>query len=205
MCHRKAGHDVCVSSCCFHAEKPRLLRHRTAPGPLRFVAGMLILAGCVNFMSTCGRASETEQPSLRKADRIVVLKGERLLELLRGGVVLKTYPIAIGSVPIGAKRERGNGRTPEGLYRIDGRRGRSAYHLALHISYPSPKDRARAAERHTDPGGDIFIHGLPAWYGHADPSRFYKDWTQGCISVGNTAIEEIWVAVDDGTPVDIRP
>src|SRR6185437_6283250 len=172
MCHRKAWHDVCVSSCCFHAEKPRLLRHRTAPGPLRFVAGMLILAGCVNFMSTCGRASETEQPSLRKADRIVVLKGERLLE---------------------------------GLYRIDGRRGRSAYHLALHISYPSPKDRARAAERHTDPGGDIFIHGLPAWYGHADPSRFYKDWTQGCISVGNTAIEEIWAAVDDGTPVDIRP
>lgn len=160
MCHRKAGHDVRVSSCCFHAEKPRLPRHRTAPGPLRFVARMLILAGCVNFMSTCGRASEAEQPSLGKA---------------------------------------------EGLYRIDGRRGRSAYHLALHISYPSPKDRARAAERHTDPGGDIFIHGLPAWYGHADPSRFYKDWTQGCISVGNTAIEEIWAAVDNGTPVDIRP
>ena len=38
-----------------------------------------------------------------------------------------------------------------------------------------------------------------------DPVRFYKDWTKGCISVDNTAIEKIWAAVDDGTPIKNRP
>ena len=132
------------------------------------------------------------QPVTRKEDPM----------LLRGGVVLRSYPIALGSNPFGPKRVRGDGRTPEGIYVIDGRHTHSPYRLALHISYPSAADRAHSR---ADPGGDIFIHGLPAWYGPRDPDRFYKDWTQGCISVGNTAIEEIWSAVDNGTPIEIRP
>lgn len=144
------------------------------------------------------------QPGL-KADRVVILKSARELELLRGGVVLKTYPIALGSKPRGPKRASGDGRTPEGIYFIDGRHAHSPFHLALHISYPNAADRAQSASAHRDPGGDIFIHGLPAWYGPKDPDRFYKDWTKGCISVGNRAIEEIWRAVDNGTPIEIRP
>jgi murein L,D-transpeptidase YafK len=139
------------------------------------------------------------------ADKILVLKGKRQLELLSDGVVLKSYPIALGPQARGPKRASGDGRTPEGLYLIDGRHAQSPYHLALHISYPSAADEAHAAAAHRDPGGDIFIHGLPADYGHADPVRFYKDWTEGCIAVGNTAIEEIWNAVRDGTPIEIRP
>ncbi len=101
---------------------------------------------------------------------------------------------------------RGDGRTPEGVYLIDGRNAHSPYHLALHISYPNPAESAQSVAAHTDPGGDIFIHGLPVSYnGPGDPVRFYKDWTAGCISVGNTAIREIWAAVDDGTPIEIRP
>ena len=46
---------------------------------------------------------------------------------------------------------------------------------------------------------------MPARFGRTDPVRFLRDWTDGCISVGNIAIEEIWDAVDDGTPVEIRP
>jgi len=141
-----------------------------------------------------------------KADRIVVLKSARKLELVRDGVVLRTYPIALGGNPIGPKHVGGDGRTPEGLYYIDGRQPHSRYHLALHISYPNAADRAVAAAAHRDPGGDIEIHGLPAWYeGPLDPVRFYKDWTHGCVSVGDRAIEEIYRAVDVGTPIEIRP
>jgi murein L,D-transpeptidase YafK len=139
------------------------------------------------------------------ADKILVLKGQRLLELLRGGVVLKSYPIALGPQARGPKHRSGDGKTPEGLYVIDGRHAQTPYHLALHISYPSAADEVHAAAAHRDPGGAIFIHGLPESYGHADPIRFYKDWTEGCIAVGNTAIEEIWNAVRDGTPIEIRP
>jgi murein L,D-transpeptidase YafK len=143
--------------------------------------------------------------SLEKADRILVLKSERKLLLLRGSVVFRSYSIALGAQSLGPKRASGDDRTPEGLYVIDGRHAHSPYHLALHISYPNATDRAQSTAAHADPGGDIFIHGLPAWYGPHDPDRFYKDWTKGCISVGNTAIEEIWSAVDDGTPIEIRP
>jgi murein L,D-transpeptidase YafK len=141
-----------------------------------------------------------------KADKILVLKSARKLELLKNGVVLKTYPIALGGNPIGPKRVGGDGKTPEGVYFIDGRVPRSQYHLALHISYPNAADRADAAAAHRDPGGDIEIHGLPAWYrGVLDPERFDKDWTHGCVSVGDRAIEEIYAAVDVGTPIEIRP
>jgi murein L,D-transpeptidase YafK len=143
--------------------------------------------------------------ALAKADRILVLKLERKLILMRAGKLLRSYPIALGPHAFGPKRSSGDGRTPEGVYFIDGRHAHSPYHLALHISYPNAADRAQSSAAHADPGGDIFIHGLPAWYGPHDPDRFYKDWTKGCISVGNTAIEEIWAAVDDGTPIEVRP
>lgn len=144
-------------------------------------------------------------PPVGKADRILVLKSKRELLLLRGGKILKTYPIALGAHPIGPKHEDGDERTPEGLYTIDGRRAVTPYHLALHISYPDAADKAWASERDVSPGGEIFIHGMPERFGHTDPVRFFVDWTNGCISVGNVAIEEIWNAVDDGTPIDIRP
>lgn len=141
-----------------------------------------------------------------KADRIVVLKSERVLELLYRGRVMKTYPIALGEHPVGAKRISGDGRTPEGTYYIDARQPASRYHLALHISYPNAADKAQATALGRDPGGDILIHGLPNWYrGPLDPVKFYKDWTDGCVSVGDRAIEEIYAAVPVGTPVEIRP
>ncbi|HEX7966650.1 MAG TPA: L,D-transpeptidase family protein [Stellaceae bacterium] len=140
-----------------------------------------------------------------KADRILVLKAQRQLQLLRGDTLLKSYPIALGPHPVGPKRRQGDGRTPEGVYTIDGRTRHTAYRLALHISYPNAKDRARAHAAHASPGDNILIHGMPARFGRTDPVRFFKNWTNGCIAVGNIAIEEIWDAVDEGTPIEIRP
>ena len=47
---------------------------------------------------------------------------------------------------------------PEGHYRIDWRNPASAFHLALHISYPDAHDVAAAAARGEAPGGNIMIH-----------------------------------------------
>jgi murein L,D-transpeptidase YafK len=140
-----------------------------------------------------------------RADKIVILKSRRLLLLMWRGRVVARYPIALGPHPIGPKERAGDGRTPEGFYTIDGRTRDTPYHLALHISYPNEIDRILSREQHVKPGGDIYIHGMPARFGHTDPVKFFKDWTEGCISVGNIAIEQIWNAVPDGTPVVIRP
>jgi len=141
---------------------------------------------------------------LGKADHVLVLKKARELQLLQGDTLLKSYPIALGAHPVGPKHRHGDSKTPEGMYVIDGRTTHTPYHLALHISYPGPTDKARAHAAHVSPGGAILIHGMPARFGHTDPVRFFVDWTNGCISVGNIAIEEIWNAVDDGTPIEIR-
>jgi murein L,D-transpeptidase YafK len=163
-------------------------------------AALLVALACY-----CAKSALAAEQPLPKVDRILVLKSERKLLLLRDGAVLRSYPIALGPHPLGPKHASGDGRTPEGVYVIDGRHLHSPYRIALHISYPNATDRAQSSAAHADPGDAIFIHGLPAWYGSNDPDKFYKDWTKGCISVGNTAIEAISAAVDDGTPIEIRP
>ncbi len=138
-------------------------------------------------------------------DRIVVEKAARRLTLYGGQVAVKSYPISLGGNPIGHKQEEGDQRTPEGVYVLDWRNPQSRYHLSMHISYPNDVDKAAASRRGVSPGGDIMVHGVPNGFG-AVASRFLAhDWTDGCIAVTNKAIEEIWLNVKDGTPIEIRP
>ena len=134
-----------------------------------------------------------------KADRIVVNKGRREMLLLRGNTILRSYRVALGRDPVGHKQREGDGRTPEGRYRIDRRNPKSAYHLALHISYPNQADVERAQAAGVPPGGDIMIHGLK------DGEPREGDWTQGCIAVTNREMDEIWALVPDGTEIEIEP
>ncbi len=142
---------------------------------------------------------------LPAADRIVVNKAKRELILLRQGRVLKTYRVALGEHPIGPKRQQGDKKTPEGLYKIDWKTKRSNYHWALHISYPNDKDRAQARLRHVDPGGALLIHGLPNGQGSAGKDHVARDWTWGCVAVTNEEIEEIYASVPANTPIEINP
>ncbi len=141
----------------------------------------------------------------KSADRVVIEKARRRLTLLRGDSVIKTYKIALGSQPVGRKECRGDNRTPEGRYVVDGRNKRSRYHWSLHISYPNAADRVNARKKKCNPGGDIFIHGLPNGYGWMGKLHTAHDWTLGCIAVTDQEIEEIWNLVPNGTPVEIKP
>src|SRR5258708_5277754 len=68
-------------------------------------------------------------PSDAVADRIQIRKAARELTLYFAGQVLKTYGVALGTSPAGAKELEGDGRTPEGRYFIVGRNPQSKYHL----------------------------------------------------------------------------
>jgi murein L,D-transpeptidase YafK len=144
-------------------------------------------------------------PAEARADRVIVIKHERSLLLQAGGLTIKRYRIALGQNPEGHKQAQGDGRTPEGLYRIDWRNPRSRYHRSLHVSYPNAADRQRAARAGVNPGGDIMIHGLPARLGWIGPLHRALDWTDGCVALTNAEVDELWRAVADGTPIDIRP
>lgn len=139
------------------------------------------------------------------ASRIVVRKSARTLELYAGGELLRSYAIALGPDPIGPKDRQGDGRTPEGRYRIDYRKEDSSFHRALHISYPRSDQVAAARQRGEPPGGLIMIHGLPNDAGWLGRLHLVSDWTNGCIAVTNDEIEEIWRVVPNGTPIEIEP
>ncbi len=144
-------------------------------------------------------------PPGTRADRVVVHKSARVLELYSGATRLRAYPISLGTEPRGAKREEGDGRTPEGRYVMDFHKGDSSFHRALHVSYPSPRDVAAARARGVSPGGLIMIHGLPNGRGYLGRLHLLHNWTLGCIAVTDPEIDEIGRVVPDGTPIEILP
>ena len=139
------------------------------------------------------------------ADHIIVVKSKHTMTLMQHDRVLKTYKVALGTVPVGAKQKHGDHKTPEGDYTINAKNAHSQFYLALRISYPNAADRKRAHTLGVSPGGDIMIHGLMPEYAYLGALHRETDWTDGCIAVTNQEIEEIWNLVPVGTKVEIRP
>jgi murein L,D-transpeptidase YafK len=166
---------------------------------------LLIVAAAIAAVFAWANAPERALPEGAAADRIVVEKSAHRLTLYAHGVPLKSYGVSLGAQPSGAKQRQGDNKTPEGIYAIDGRKADSSFHRALHVSYPSAADRARAAAAGVSPGGDIMIHGLPNGLGFLGRMQRFRDWTAGCVALTDREIDEVWRAVPVGTPLEIRP
>jgi murein L,D-transpeptidase YafK len=156
------------------------------------------------FCSPCWSNDKTSGPP-GKVDRIVVEKSARTMTLMRDGKVLKTYKVALSREPVGAKERTGDHKVPEGEYVVDSKNPHSRFHLALHVSYPNAADRERARKLGVKPGGNIEIHGLDSKYAWVGRLQRQVDWTDGCVAVSNSEIEEIWPLVRVGTAGEIRP
>jgi murein L,D-transpeptidase YafK len=167
----------------------------------------LCLALCLTLcLALCAAALSSQQPAPPlKADSILILKKDHLMELLAGGKAIRTYKVALGRGGLAPKEREGDARTPEGHFIIDARYAESHYHKALHVSYPNAEDRKRAASLGVPPGGAIMIHGLPNGEGWIGAAHRLYDWTLGCIAVTDDEIDEVWSLVPAGTPVEIRP
>ena len=147
----------------------------------------------------------------------MIEKSARRLTLYRDGAPELTFPVALGGAPVGHKRCEGDGRTPEGRYRVCTRNEASKFHLALGLSYPSAADadlalregridtaaaeaiRLAEAEGRRPPwdtplGGFIMIHG----------GGVSTDWTAGCIALENAAMDALWPLCPLGMEVEIR-
>ncbi len=142
--------------------------------------------------------------SLGRVDKVVVVKSEHVLMLLQKGTVVKTYKVCLGRNPLGHKTRAGDNRTPEGIYKLYRGNPKSKFHMSLHVSYPSEADKLKARQLGVSPGGNIMIHGFPDGL-EMDGITEQLDWTKGCIAVANSAIEEIWQLVPNGTPIEILP
>ena len=161
--------------------------------------GVLLVALVVSLLH--GSASLA---SSAHADRLVVIKHEHLMMLMRDGQVLKTYRVALGRGGIGPKVRAGDNKVPEGVYPIAGRNAQSAFHRALRVGYPTPQQVRDAQRSGVDPG-DFMIHGIRNGLGWVGQLQRYVDWTKGCIAVTDGEMDEVWRAVPDGTPIEIKP
>lgn len=139
-------------------------------------------------------------------DHIVVVKKERKMYLYRKGEVQQVLPVSLGKNPVGQKQKKGDFRTPEGEFFIHRKLCSPKYYRSLCISYPRPEDKARAAAMGVNPGGNITIHAQPKWNanGKGDSYTLSHNWTQGCVAVTNSAMQDLWYAVREGVPVTIR-
>jgi murein L,D-transpeptidase YafK len=111
----------------------------------------------------------------------------------------------LAAVLSATKRNKGINKTPEGSYILDHHNPQSRFYRSIHVSYPTAEQIAAARQRGVSPGGDIFIHGLPNGLGWLGRLHRRIDWTDGCVAVTDREMDEIWRAVPDGTPIEIRP
>ena len=163
----------------------------------------LLVAGLIAWRF--GPTPPPQLPQNATADLILVHKAARRLEMYRGDLLLRSFAVSLGSHPIGPKRQEGDGRTPEGEYRIDYRKADSSFHRALHISYPGAADIAAARSRGVNPGELVMIHGTKNGLSPNAKERLPADWTDGCIAVTDEEMDEIWRAVPDNTKIVITP
>ena len=146
---------------------------------------------------------EKKLDTLKKIDKILVVKHKRQLTVYSNGEALKTYKVSLGGMPVGKKEFEGDKKTPEGIYTIDDKNPNSDYHLNLAVSYPNESDSLHAKQFGKSPGGEIKIHGLPNGYGFIGKFQRFSDWTLGCIALTNSEIEELFYNVPMGTEIEI--
>ena len=149
------------------------------------------------------RASRCEPGPAGPVDLIRVDKSARLMSVYRDGRLVREFRVALGRGGLGPKQRQGDGRVPEGRYRITAHNPNSAFHLSLRIGYPTPEQVAAAHRAGVNPGGDIMIHGLPNGRGWIGSRHTLSDWTEGCIAVTDWEIKWLYKSVAVGTPVEI--
>jgi len=196
--------------------------------PVRSVLGKRIASPCPDEEGSPVRAVLPEPPyrevdylfpvSSVQSPSLYVYKSRRRLLVVQEHILIRDYPIGLGPCPVGDKRRRGDGRTPEGEFFVCMKNPRSKYHKSLGLSYPgekhayeafvngllsyrSYKSILKAQEKKKRPpwntrlGGDICIHG----------GGGHEDWTEGCVALYNYDMDELFEIVKIGTPVFISP
>jgi len=150
---------------------------------------------------------------------IVVDKSDRqVLVVDSRGSVRRSFKAGLGFDPIGDKDKQGDGRTPEGRFRVARQIPWSSFHKAWLLDYPLPEDADRglaaglideatakrihaAHKKGRVPPQDTALGGLIELHGGGGGA----DWTLGCVALGDGVMDELWPWVPVGTVVTIRP
>ena len=164
---------------------------------------------------------------LEGATSLVIWKSQYSLTLFKGTAPVKTYGAVFGKgYGDGDKERSGDKRTPEGDFYVCSMNHSKRFYKFLGLSYPGLKHAQQGLQRgiitpreyleiesahrerrqptwDTRLGGAIGIHGRML----EDPVVWAtrQNWTDGCIALSNTDMDELFTIVSIGTPVTILP
>ncbi|MHC1762219.1 MAG: murein L,D-transpeptidase family protein [Negativicutes bacterium] len=187
----------------------------------------LLLLLIVGFVF-CGYpgVSSASPPADQEPLLLVISKSAHTLTLIKEGQPIKKYTCVFGVNPDGDKLQQGDNRTPEGTFFITDKEklGNHPYlgRTWLGLSYPAPSHAERAAmqnlispeqyraivtanrtgempPQNTKLGGWIGIHG-----GREDLTKQKINWTEGCIAMLDSDLEELYAIIPLGAKVIIR-
>ena len=137
-------------------------------------------------------------------DLVKVDKSENIMYLLDNNKVIKEYHVVFGENPKGHKEQEGDKKTPEGSYILDYKKDNSSFYRAMHISYPNKQDIENATSKGVSAGGFIMVHGQRNWFSWLSPITQRFNWTNGCIALTNSEMDEFMDLVKTGTKIYIE-
>jgi murein L,D-transpeptidase YafK len=145
----------------------------------------------------------------RSKMEIYISKIDHTLTLSIGSVILKQYKCVFGLNPIDDKKCEGDKCTPEGTFHIGAKYPHPLWSKFMWVDYPTAESRQKfelnkklgKIPPNATIGGSIGIHGVAAHRSALIPAGI--NWTDGCISLSNADINELYKYINVGTKIVI--
>lgn len=146
----------------------------------------------------------------KSAYYIVIDKSAYELNVYDAQGWLVTFPVVFGNNDQGDKMVEGDRKTPEGTFTIVSKKIHSKWCLYMGLDFPTAADINKFIYRkqqglipaYAKEGGGIGIHGT--WPNEENAVDQYQNWTEGCISMKNEHVKQLYKMVSIGTKVTIQ-
>jgi murein L,D-transpeptidase YafK len=142
---------------------------------------------------------------------LVVDKSDYELKVFDSEGWLATYPVVFGNKNLADKKMEGDRGTPEGTFRIINKNPNHKWNKFILFDYPTAESYQKFNQRKANGeipenatiGGSVGIHGT--WPGSDNVIDNYINWTEGCISMKNDDVEELFEMLPLYSKLVIKP
>lgn len=152
------------------------------------------------------------RPDTLNRDSLIIYvdKSRYVVMLFYKRKLIRKYRAVFGPNPTMNKQMEGDRNTPEGWFTITRLNPNSKYNKFMELSYPDREhyeNFERLKQRGVIPktariGGNVGIHGI--WKNGDDMIELGVGWTDGCVALKNSDIDELYTLAGLGTRVFIK-
>jgi lipoprotein-anchoring transpeptidase ErfK/SrfK len=169
------------------------------------------LAGSTSKKFSSARAKKNDSKTMPVGSiKIIIDKSNYELYVYDSQGWFATYPVVFGNSSLEDKKMEGDKNTPEGEFKIANKRVHDKWDRYMGLDYPTKESLEKFRQRkkngeipaNATPGGGVGIHGT--WPHDDYMIDKYKNWTNGCISLKNEDVEDLYSYTPVGTPITIR-